>query len=136
MTLEIAPFPLPPSANAEMLKDFGRYVRIACDPIVGPIFAATQRGERRSSRQTYARAIPEDTRPLVQGLYFRLGHLHIPSSHPFAQYGALLFRNVVVTPEEQYTLTKVCIRDSLDTRFQFLPGPPGVRPRIRIIWSW
>ena len=30
MTLEVAPFPLPPSADAEMLKDFGRYVIIPC----------------------------------------------------------------------------------------------------------
>lgn len=31
MTLEVTPFPLPPSADAEMLKDFGRYVITACD---------------------------------------------------------------------------------------------------------
>src|SRR5258707_7500656 len=31
MTLEVTPFPLPPSADAEMLKDFGRYVRGLCE---------------------------------------------------------------------------------------------------------
>ena len=34
MAFEVAPFPLPPSADAEMLKDFGRYVTSACKPIV------------------------------------------------------------------------------------------------------
>ena len=39
MTLEVAPFPLPPSADAEMLKDFGRYVIFAFDMTMGPTFA-------------------------------------------------------------------------------------------------
>ena len=34
MTIQVAPFPLPPSADAEMLKDFGRYVTSACEPVV------------------------------------------------------------------------------------------------------
>jgi hypothetical protein len=112
MTLEVAPFPLPPSADAEMLKGFGRYVRSACELVVlsnMPHLPLNQRGERRSSRQTYARTIPGDPRSLVSGLCFHLRHRLMAFSLTDDQHGALLFRNVVVTPEEQYALTKVCI---------------------------
>ncbi|KAJ3572185.1 hypothetical protein NP233_g3260 [Leucocoprinus birnbaumii] len=69
MAIELAPLPLPPSADASKFANFGREVR-GLHP---------------------GKLTPEQLKEVQEALY---------------KYDALLFRDVVVTPEEQYALTK------------------------------
>ncbi|OJT04568.1 hypothetical protein TRAPUB_4838 [Trametes pubescens] len=69
MAIEIAPLPVPPTADAAKLKDFGREVK----------------GVNPGSLS------PEEFKEVHDLLY---------------KYGALLFRDVVLSPEQQFALTK------------------------------
>ncbi|KAI0713188.1 Clavaminate synthase-like protein [Cerioporus squamosus] len=69
MAIEVAPLPVPPTADAQKLKDFGREVKG-----VNP-----------------GTLSPEEFQEVHDLLY---------------KYGALLFRDVDLTPEQQYALTK------------------------------
>ncbi|XP_006453935.1 hypothetical protein AGABI2DRAFT_196515 [Agaricus bisporus var. bisporus H97] len=69
MAIELAPLPLPASADASKFANFGREV-IGLHP---------------------GKLTPEQLKEVQEALY---------------KYDALLFRNVVVTPEDQYALTK------------------------------
>ena len=94
MTVETVPLTLPPSADPSKFFEFGRQV-IGVDP-----------GHLSPSEFVE-----------IQDLLYKVPNLNLVQKCasgkfqydfiPF-QYDALLFRNVSLTPEQQYALTKVC----------------------------
>ena len=87
MTIKTVPFALPPSADTSKLSSFGREV-IGTDP-----------GDLSSS--DFAE---------IQDLLYKVPILRadaLEHSLILFQYDALLFRNVNISPEQQYALTKV-----------------------------
>ena len=87
MTIELAPLTLPASADASKFAHFGREVK-GVDP-----------GTLTS----------EQFQEIQEALYkvMSLSSLSQLSLSSHQQYDALLFRDVVLTPAQQYALTKV-----------------------------
>ena len=90
MTIELLPLPLPATADASKFVDFGREVR-GVDPgnLTSEEFAAIHEALYKVC------------------LVFQLAVIDILIYSP-RQHSALLFRDVSLTPEQQYALTKVC----------------------------
>jgi hypothetical protein len=89
MAIDLVPLPLPASADASKFGNFGREVK-GLHP---------------------GKLTPEQLNEVQEALY-KVDHnivIHSDSCPHLTtpQYDALLFRNVIVTPEEQYALTKV-----------------------------
>ena len=96
MAIELVPLPLPASADNSRFTDFGRQV-IGLHP---------------------GKLTPEELTEIQEALY-KVGacrHLDLARSWIQLKYGALLFRKVVVTPEEQYAFTKV--NNTFDSHFR------------------
>ena len=90
MAIETFPLPLPPIADPSKFKDFGREVKG-----VHP-----------------GRLMDEEFKEIEQLLYkvcviSPMSPNHCLAYHPDVQHNVLLFRNVDLSPEEQYKLTKV-----------------------------
>ena len=89
MAIETVPLPLPPTADPSKFKDFGREVRG-----VHP-----------------GRLTDEEFKEIEQLLYKVRMSFRYPTYHRayryIVQHDTLLFRNVDLPPEEQYSLTKV-----------------------------
>lgn len=88
MAIELTPLPLPASADPSYFVDFGREVK-GVDP--GQLTPA-QFTEIYDALYKVSFPSPRSQR-------------HVLTTHH--QHGALLFRNVTLTPEQQYALTKV-----------------------------
>ena len=89
MAIELAPLPLPPSADASKFTEFGREVKG-----VNP-----------------GTLTPEQFKEIEQLLYkVRTERHKFLSGADIHQHSALLFRNADLTPEQQYALTKVRFR--------------------------
>jgi hypothetical protein len=88
MAIELVPLPLPASADPSKFADFGREVK-GINP---------------------GTLSPEEFEQVKDALYkvsiSPFPYLHDPSIQ-YRQHDALLFRDVVLTPEQQYALTKV-----------------------------
>ena len=93
MAIETAPLPLPPSADPSKFTEFGREVK-GVNP--GTLTA-------------------EQFKEVEELLYkVRRPHRLYPFVSNNLQHSALLFRNVDLSPEQQYALTKVRSRTSQD----------------------
>lgn len=106
-TVELAPLPLPAGADAARMKDFGRYViHLPCSC---RWVASSDDIDSEVKNLHPGKLTPEQLEEVKKLLYTVFLPLitEIWLVWPAYQYNALLFRDVVVTPEEQYALTKV-----------------------------
>ena len=87
MTIEFAPLALPASADASKFVDFGREVK-GVDP--GTLTSEQFQEIQEALYKVYSSYHPITTISLID-----------------QQYDALLFRDVVLSPTQQYALTKV-----------------------------
>lgn len=101
MAIETLPLPLPPSADPSKFKDFGREVR-----------------------GVHPGRLTDEEFEQIEQLLYKVCYLPVFPYHPtylrVEQHDALLFRNIVLSPEEQYKLTKVR-QNSLVISFSLQP---------------
>ena len=93
MAIESAPLPLPSSADPSSFVDFGREVKGVSSRPPSLLRSSTTHSTRLALRFVLSGHRPRFTN------YIRF----TPLSH---QHGALLFRNVTLTPQQQHALTK------------------------------
>jgi xanthine dioxygenase len=95
MTIEFTPLALPASADASKFVDFGREVK-GVDP----------------------GTLTQEQFQVIQEALYKVSRYHLSQlylSHRqsrYRQYDALLFRDVVLSPAQQYALTKVSLQSS------------------------
>ena len=91
MTIKVAPFPLPPTANLDRLSEFGRVV-LDVNPA----------------------KLSESEFKEIENLLYKVSMCICLVDRIILsmQHSALLFKNVDLSPEDQYALTKVGLNDS------------------------
>ncbi len=102
MAIELVPIPLPASADASRLANFGREVKGIDPAAITP--GSELLKEIESALYTVGLEIKRfSLAEFLCSLIFELHEL---------QHGVLLFRDIKLTPAQQYAITKVCAHHS------------------------